>query len=141
MSTPRAPSPSHPGDEGDRSSDSVTVRRVEFPTLSDTARPSEPLPTTVLGGVDVSVAAVLGAARLTVREILAMRPGSIIRLDRLAAQSVDLRVNNVTVAGGEIIVVDDQYAVRLTSIGSDRERQLDRREQSGEDAQDAPTED
>jgi flagellar motor switch protein FliN/FliY len=140
MSTPRAPAPSQAGDDGDRSSDAVTVRRVEFPALSDTARPAEPLPPDVLADVDVSVAAVLGAARMTVREILGMRPGTLIHLDSLAGQSVELRVNNVPVAGGEVIVVDDQYAVRLNTIGTNRHRSPDYRHEPGKDALDEPSE-
>ncbi len=120
MSTPRAPAPSQPGDDGDRSPDAVTVRRVEFPTLSDTARETPPHDPDVLANVEVSVAAVLGAAKLTVRDILSMSPGTIVHLDSLAGQSVEIRVNNVPIAGGEVIVVDDQYAVRLNNIRSSR---------------------
>lgn len=142
MSTPRAPAPSQPGDDGDRSSESVTVRRVEFPSLSDTTREAEPLPTAILGDVEVVVDAVLGASRLTVRDILAMRPGSLIGLDRIAGQSVEMRANNVPIAAGEVIVVDDQYAVRITSIGNRREQQSSRQpDQPGEDLQDEPAED
>lgn len=138
MSTPRAPAPSQPDEDGGRSSDSVTVRRVEFPVLSDTARPADPLHPDVLADVDVTVAAVLGAAKLTVRDILAMRPGSIIHLDNLAGQSVEMRVNNVPVAGGEVIVVDDQYAVRLTNIRTSRHRSPDHRQEPEEETSDEP---
>jgi flagellar motor switch protein FliN/FliY len=116
MSIPRAPVPQQPDDDADRARDSVSVRRVEFPSLADTARESPPLPTSVLANVEVSVAAVLGAAKITVREIIDLRPGSLIELDRMAGEPVDLRVNNVTVAGGEVIVIDDRYAVRINSF-------------------------
>ena len=142
MSTPRAPTPSQSGDEGDRSSESVTVRRVEFPALSDTSRPAEPLSPDVLADVEVTVAAVLGAARMTVRDILGMRPGTLIPLDSLAGQSVEMRVNNVPVAGGEVIVVDDQYAVRLNNIGSrhhNRTPDYRRKPEPEEEPSDEPT--
>ncbi len=146
MSTPRAPVPEQPGDDADRSRDSVTVRRVEFPSLADTARDSPPLPTSMLSNVEVSVAAVLGAARISVREIISLRPGSLIELDRMAGEPVDLRVNNVTVAGGEVIVIDDRYAVRINSFGGRGDQHTDARQPSdqsstGEGSQDAASDD
>jgi len=124
MSTPRQPVPQHPGDDSERRREAVTVRRVEFPALADAARDAPPLPTSVLSNVEVSVAAVLGAARMTVRDIINMRPGTVIPLDRMAGEAVDLRINNVTVAGGEVIVIDDRYAVRVNTIGRRGERRL-----------------
>ncbi|HLT19715.1 MAG TPA: FliM/FliN family flagellar motor switch protein [Thermomicrobiales bacterium] len=146
MSTPRQPLPQQPGDDAERAREAVTVRRVEFPALADAARDAPPLPTSVLSNVEVPVAAVLGSARLTVRDIITMRPGTLIQLDRMAGESVDLRINNVTVAGGEVIVIDDRYAVRINAIGRRGERRppvddvIDEtpvnNEQSGEGTQD-----
>ena len=65
-----------------------------------------------------------------------------IGLDRIAGQSVEMRANNVPIAAGEVIVVDDQYAVRITSIGNRREQQSSGQpDQPGEDLQDEPAED
>jgi flagellar motor switch protein FliN/FliY len=103
-------------------SESVTVRRVEFPALVDSPRDAPPLQPAVLGNVEVTVAAVLGAARLTVRDIINLRPGMVIGLDHHAGEPVDVRISNVTIAGGEVIVIDDRFAVRINSIGGRGER-------------------
>ena len=131
MSTPRAPTPSFPGDEGGRPSESVTVRRVEFPALTDTPRDAPALSPTILADVEVTVAAVLGAARLSVRDVVNLRPGTVIGLDRMAGEPVDLRINNVAIAGGEVIVIDDRFAVRINTVGGRGER----REAAAESAQ------
>jgi flagellar motor switch protein FliN/FliY len=122
MSTPRAPTPSHPGDDSGRASESVTVRRVEFPALADSPRDAPPLPPTILGNVEVTVAAVLGAALLNVRDVINLRTGMVIALDRMAGEPVDVRISNVTIAGGEVIVIDDRFAVRINTIGGRWER-------------------
>lgn len=122
MSTPRAPTPSYPGDDSGRASESVTVRRVEFPALADSPRDAPPLPPMILANVEVTVAAVLGAARLNVRDVINLRPGMVIGLDRMAGEPVDIRISNVTIAGGEVIVIDDRFAVRINAIGGRGER-------------------
>lgn len=69
-----------------------------------------------LFAVKLEAEAVLGKATLTVDETLNLGVGSVIELDRLVSEPVDLIVQNVRVARGEVIVVNDQFAVRITEI-------------------------
>lgn len=69
-----------------------------------------------LYGVRLDAEAVLGRADFSVEDMLKLDIGSVITLDRLASDPVDLIVQNVRVARGEVVVVNDQFAIRITEI-------------------------
>ena len=69
----------------------------------------------VLRHVPLEVAAELGRAKVTMEEILQYGPGSIIELDRTAGSPVDVVVNGSMVAG-EVVVIGEEYGVRVTEI-------------------------
>ena len=64
----------------------------------------------------------LGRKRMTVRDLLALSKGSIVKLDRLAGETVDLVINQKTMAKGEVAVIDENFAVRLVTLLSPEER-------------------
>ena len=66
----------------------------------------------------MGVSVELGRTRMTVRELLALTPGAIVELDRAAGSPVDLLVNGTLIARGEVVVVDEEFAVRITEIVS-----------------------
>ena len=66
--------------------------------------------------VEMDVTAELGRTRMTVRSLLDLEPGSIVELDRMAGSPVDLLVNGRLIARGEVVVVDEEFALRLTEI-------------------------
>ena len=66
--------------------------------------------------VGVTLEAYLGEARMTVAELTALKDNSVVPLDAALNQSVELRLNGVAVARGELVAVDDSFAVRLTEI-------------------------
>jgi flagellar motor switch protein FliN/FliY len=70
----------------------------------------------LLNDVEMGVTAELGRTRMTVRELLSMQPGSIVELDRAAGSPVDLLVNGTLVARGEVVVIDEEFGVRITEI-------------------------
>lgn len=63
-------------------------------------------------GVDI----VLGSASMSVRECLALQPQAIVRLGQSAGGDMEVRVNGVPVAAGEVVIVDDAIAIRVTEI-------------------------
>lgn len=73
-----------------------------------------------LYAVKLEAEAVLGRAALSVDEMLNLGVGSVIELDRLLSDPVDLLVQNVPVARGEVVVLNDQFAVRITEIVGSR---------------------
>lgn len=70
--------------------------------------------------LDVSVE--LGRARVSIHDLLALGPGSVIELDKIAGEPLDILVNDRLVARGEAVVVNDKFGVRITDIVSPSER-------------------
>lgn len=72
--------------------------------------------------VSVTLALEVGRARMPVRELLQLAPGAIVELDRAAGEPLDVLVNGVRIARGEVVVVNEQFAIRLTDVVSATER-------------------
>ena len=72
--------------------------------------------------VPLHVSVELGRASMTVREILALGPSSVVQLDRLAGEAVDILVNDRLIAHGEVVIVDESFGVRITEIVRDAGR-------------------
>jgi flagellar motor switch protein FliN len=99
-----------------------TVRPIEFDLLQRHAPGSERAGIELLLDVKLPIAVELGRTEVEVKTILEFGPGSIIELDKLANEPVDLLVNGVLVARGEVVVVDDSFGIRLTALVSPEER-------------------
>jgi flagellar motor switch protein FliN/FliY len=69
-----------------------------------------------LGDVPMELSVEIGRTGMTVGETLQLRAGSIVTLDRLAGEPVDLLVNGTPIARGEVVVVDEQFGLRVTEI-------------------------
>ena len=110
--------PSLPGDaEGDGG---PQLRVVEPPEAAaaraESARIAR-LPIEALGDVELKVEVVLGRARLRLQELLDVRPGQAVELDRARNSPVDVLVNGTLFARGEIVVIDDMnLGVRVTEV-------------------------
>lgn len=70
----------------------------------------------VLANVEMTVTVELGRTRMPVRQLLALSPGSVIELNRSANTPVDVFVNGTLFARAEVVVIDDQFGVRITDI-------------------------
>jgi len=70
--------------------------------------------------LDVSVE--LGRCRMTIQDLLALGPGAVIELDKIAGEPLDILINDRLVARGEAVVVNDKFGVRITDIVSPQER-------------------
>jgi flagellar motor switch protein FliN/FliY len=69
-----------------------------------------------LSAVPVDLSVEMGRTRMTVGETLELRQGSIITLNRMAGEPVDLLVNGTTIARGEVVVIDEQFGLRVTEV-------------------------
>jgi flagellar motor switch protein FliN/FliY len=69
-----------------------------------------------LHDVPVELAVEIGRTRMTIGETLALGPGSIITLNRLAGEPVDLLVNGTPIARGEVVVIDEEFGLRVTEV-------------------------
>jgi flagellar motor switch protein FliN/FliY len=95
----------------------TSVALHEFETLGDgspTFGGSRPL--AILKDVEMGVTAELGRRRMTVRDLLALTPGSVIELDRAAGSPVDVLVNGTLIARGEVVVIDEEFGIRIAEI-------------------------
>ena len=72
--------------------------------------------------VPVELTVVLGRTTMTIRETLDMGPGSIVALDRMTGEPVDLLVNGQTIAHGEVVAIDEEFGLRITHVVSPKRR-------------------
>jgi|TARA_B110000003_G_C16396860_1_gene436656 flagellar motor switch protein FliN/FliY len=70
----------------------------------------------VLQNIPVTISVEVGRASLKIRDLMRLTQGSVVELDRLAGEPLDLLVNNTLVAQGEVVLVNERYGVRLTSV-------------------------
>jgi flagellar motor switch protein FliN/FliY len=69
-----------------------------------------------LHNVPVELAVEIGRTRMTIGEALGLGPGSIVTLNRLAGEPVDLLVNGKPIARGEVVVIDEEFGLRVTEV-------------------------
>jgi flagellar motor switch protein FliN len=70
----------------------------------------------MLMDVNMQVTVELGRTNMTVRQVLELQKGSVVELDRIAGDAVDIFVNNRLMAKGDVVVVDDKFGVRITEL-------------------------
>lgn len=76
----------------------------------------EPRALALLHDVEMGVTAELGRRRMTVRDLLSLTPGAVIELDRAAGSPVDVLVNGTLIARGEVVVIDEEFGIRVSEI-------------------------
>ncbi len=109
--------------EGVSSRESVSPPTAEFQAFAPTSHtaPRSPLgphglPLSVVGDIEVDVTLELGGAELTIEDLLALREGSVVTLDKEAGEPIDILANGRLIARGEVIVVDDKFCVRICEV-------------------------
>jgi len=95
----------------------VEVRKVDFMELDEAAsRPAVPESVNFLLDVSMTVEAILGTTELTVKDVLEIGPGSVIELDRVYGEPVDLFLNGRLVARGDVVIIGEQFGIKITEI-------------------------
>jgi flagellar motor switch protein FliN/FliY len=72
--------------------------------------------------VPITIAMEIGRARINIRNLLQLNQGSVVELDRLAGEPMDVLVNGTLIAQGEVVVVNEKFGIRLTDIVSPSDR-------------------
>ena len=116
-----------PQDDDKASADDIDfgtaeVSRAEFQHLQQPAGAKDAQNIDLLMDVDLPVSIELGRTKLSIADILALGPGSVVELNKLAGEPVDLLVNNKAVAKGEVGVVDENFGLRITQLMTPEER-------------------
>ncbi|OUS16817.1 flagellar motor switch protein FliN [Gammaproteobacteria bacterium 50_400_T64] len=76
----------------------------------------------VILDVPITISVEIGRTQVPIRDLLRYSQGSVIELDRLVSEPLDVLVNNTLIAHGEVVVVEDQFGIRLTDVISPSER-------------------
>lgn len=76
----------------------------------------------VILDIPVNISMVVGTTPISIRNLLQLNQGSVIELDRIAGEPLDVLVNNTLIAHGEVVVVNEKFGIRLTDVISAAER-------------------
>lgn len=98
------------------------VHIPEYPAFGKTTSATEQKNLDLLLDVNLPISIELGRTTMRIKDILSLGPGSVVELKKLAGEPVDLLVNNKIVAKGEVVVVDENFGLRITSLLSPEER-------------------
>ncbi|MGI9256824.1 MAG: flagellar motor switch protein FliN [Salinispira sp.] len=101
---------------------SAVIQGVQFPNLSGGINTGEQTNIGLLMDVSMEMTVELGRTKKLIKDILGMGEGTIIELDKLAGEPVDILVNHKLIAKGEVVVIDENFGVRVTEIVSPMER-------------------
>ena len=103
----------------------MEIRKVKFPSLKPLDEAEERDPNiTHIDDIFIDVSVELGQGELSVRELLALEEGSVIKLDRVIGEAVDVNLNRQRFAKGEVIVVNEEFNVRINTINLVRNLKL-----------------
>lgn len=102
--------------------DKVEVKKANFMPLKNVEVNDPPKNIDLILDVPLEISVVLGRTKMKIKDILNLSSGSLIELDKLAEEPVEILVNGKTIAYGEVVVVDENFGVRITSIVSSEER-------------------
>ncbi len=103
-------------DEAAASADEVVAHRADFPAMEVSPLPAGMASLQRFFDVTVNVSVELGRATLPIGELVKLHKGAVVELDRLISQPVELVAQGVRLARGEVVVVNDRYAIRIDAI-------------------------
>lgn len=122
--SPASPPPRPPaGERRNEGTEEPSIQPVEFAEFNASASTrSEPRNMDLLLDLTLPISVELGRVMMTIQDILELGQGAIVELDRLAGEPVDLLVNDKKFAEGEVVVVDENFGVRITALVSPKDR-------------------
>ena len=119
---PPAPAYAQPAPQPKPQAQNVAVQPVQFAPLKPATVPGCDANIGLIMDVPLQITVELGRTRKLIRDILELAPGSVVELDKLAGEPVDILVNGKLIAKGEVVVIDENFGVRITDIVSPLER-------------------
>ena len=93
-----------------------------FPPVQNGDQAGTPKNIDFILDIPMSVAVYVGSTKMAIRDLLQLAQGSVIELDKLAGEPMEVMVNNKLVARGEVVVVNEKFGIRLTDVISAAER-------------------
>ncbi|WP_372996977.1 flagellar motor switch protein FliN [Marinobacter sp.] len=111
------------GESGESGDDVQTAPMEEFETGTEPAQGGGPAPDIdVILDIPVTISMEVGNTQIPIRNLLQLNQGSVIELDRLAGEPLDVLVNGTLIAHGEVVMVNEKFGIRLTDVISPGER-------------------
>lgn len=109
-------------DSDEAISDAGAAQSVDLDELKDESVPVNDPKLDVILDVPVRMTMEVGGTEIPIRNLLQLNQGSVIELDRVAGEPLDVKINGTLIAHGEVVVVNDRYGIRLTDVISPQER-------------------
>jgi flagellar motor switch protein FliN/FliY len=122
-------------EQADQEADSNATEQAAASTNAETAQFQQLQDDTAMGGEDssdvnlngildipVTISMEIGRTQINIRNLLQLNQGSVVELDRLAGEPMDVMVNGTLIAQGEVVVVNEKFGIRLTDVISPSER-------------------
>lgn len=109
---------------GDTQTDDDTdvVEKAKLQDLQDNPTGNSDVSMEVLLDIPVTISMEIGRTKINIRNLLQLNQGSVVELDRLAGEPLDVIVNGTLIAHGEVVVVNEKFGIRLTDVISPAER-------------------
>lgn len=98
------------------------AQTAHFEELADGSQSGEEISINAILDVPVVIAMEIGRTHINIRNLLQLNQGSVVELDRLAGEPLDVLVNGTLIAKGEVVVVNEKFGIRLTDVISPAER-------------------
>lgn len=98
------------------------AKAVDLDELKDESIPVDDPKLDVILDIPVRMTMEVGGTEIPIRSLLQLSQGSVIELNRVAGEPLDVKINGTLIAHGEVVVVNDRYGIRLTDVISPQER-------------------
>jgi len=103
-------------------SEAADSNAASFDELTDESMPGSDVNLDVVLDIPVNLSMEIGHTKISIRNLLQLNQGSVVELERLAGEPMDVLVNGTLIARGEVVVVNEKFGIRLTDIISPAER-------------------
>ncbi|MBK5251253.1 MAG: flagellar motor switch phosphatase FliY [Peptostreptococcaceae bacterium] len=110
--------------EMERPNEDVRIQKPMFAELKEQSRQRGPRNIDLIFDVPLELSVVLGKTKKSIKDILALEPGTIVELNKLVEEPLEIYINGKHLAQGEVVVVDEKFGIRITNILSAAERVL-----------------
>jgi len=111
-----------PSDDASAEVDNVNVEKAELQDLQESPSGGSDVSMEVLLDIPVTISMEIGRTKISIRNLLQLNQGSVVELDRIAGEPLDVIVNGTLIAHGEVVVVNEKFGIRLTDVISPAER-------------------
>jgi flagellar motor switch protein FliN/FliY len=113
---------STPTVESVKPKEEVTVKKPAFQELEDTGKKSSPRNLDLIMDVPLDFSVVLGQSKKTIKDVLSLSTGSVVELDKMTDEPLEIYVNGQLIAEGEVVVINESFGIRITNILSKEQR-------------------